>query len=305
MDTVLFAGSSHGKLAERVAKASGIELGKVALTTFPDGETSVEILEPVRDREVFVLQTLATRPNDYLMELLILVDALSRASAGRITVVLPYFAYARQDRKGDVRAPITARLVADLLEAAGADHVVAVDLHAEQIQGFFRVPLDNLHAARVLLPEVKGLGVGVVVSPDVGSIKIARRFALELGCPFATVDKVRGREQVVAEGVIGDVAGKVALLCDDMCTTGGTLVAAAEALAQAGAKRVYAALSHGLFVGTALEEIGRSPIERLFVTDTVAGIPRHPKVTVLPVAPLLGEALARLSESESLSTLLN
>src|SRR5579872_587310 len=253
---MLFAGTSHPELAQQIAADLGVQLGKVLIETFPDNEIGVQILENVRGRDVFVLQSIARHPNLYLMELLILVDALKRASARSIVAVIPYFGYARQDRKGKGRVPITAKLVADLLEKAGVTRVLTLDLHTEQIQGFFDIPVDNLYARPVLVEAVEKLGLInlVVVAPDVGSIKLARDFAEGLKVDFAIVDKRRvNAKQVEIDALIGEVTGKNVLLVDDMCTTGGTLKTAANVCKKAGAKSVIAAATHGLLVGKVFE----------------------------------------------------
>lgn len=302
----LFTGSSHPELAKLVARGLGIELGKVSLSTFPDHEIGVQILENVRGRDVFVLQTIARRPNHYLMEMLILIDALKRASARSITAVIPYFGYARQDRKDKGRVPITAKLVANLLHEAGATAALTMDLHAPQIEGFFDVPVDNLVARSVFEKAVKGLGLGdfVVVAPDLGSIKLARAFAEEVGAELAIVDKRRvDAERVETEALIGAVSGRDVVLVDDMVSTGGTLKTAASVCKAAGAKKVFAVATHGLLVE---ERMSESAIEKLFVSDTIPPTPEmveDPLVEIASVAPLFSQAIESIVSSSSLSSL--
>ncbi len=307
---MLFAGSSHPLLAEEVARGLGISLGNRMAQTFPDGEIFVEILESVRGKDLFVIQSLARRPNHYLMELLIFIDALKRASARSITAVIPYFGYARQDRKERGRVPITAKLVADMIEKAGATRVVTMDLHAEQIQGFFNIPVDNLLARCELSSVLLKLNLNpcVVVSPDAGSIKIARGYAALLGVDFAIVEKRRlSATQVEATAVIGDLEGRDVILTDDMVTTGGTLCAAAAVCKRLGCKRVIALASHGLFALDALKRIEESPIETLFVSNTVqwgeVDPPSSFKVEVVSVAGLFAKAIHGIVSAESISSL--
>jgi ribose-phosphate pyrophosphokinase len=303
---LLFAGTSHPELAAQIAKNLGVSLGKVKIERFPDNEIGVHILESVRGRDVFVLQTIARQPDLCLMELLILVDAAKRASARQIIPVIPYFGYARQDRKGAERVPITAKLVADMLEKAGATRVLTMDLHAEQIQGFFDIPVDNLHGRHALIGAVKKLNLShpVVVAPDIGSIKLARSFALSLETDVAIVDKHRVNPKEVEVGVlIGDVKNRDVLFVDDMCTTGGTLKMASEVCKRSGAKRLCAAVTHGLLVGSAFEE---SAVEKMIISNTVPLPAAAPKgrVEVVSVANLFGEAIASIVETKSIASLL-
>ncbi len=305
---MIFSGSSHPVLAGEVASYLGVELGEARLDTFPDGEIIVEVKESVRGRDVFVIQSIARRPNFYLMELLTLIDALKRASAASIVAVLPYYGYARQDRKDKGREPITAKLVAELLQTAGATRVVTMDLHAAQIEGFFDVPVDHLFGrpvlASMLVDALKGLTDAVVACPDIGSVKIARDYARALDLEIRVVDKRRlSPEQVSVTTLVGDVKGRTVLLVDDMVSTGGTLVAAAEAVVEAGASRVIAAVTHGLLVGDAVARIEASPIERLFVTDTIPAIPQSKKVQVVSVAHLFGEVINRIVSARSVASL--
>lgn len=299
---VLFSGSSHGGLAKEIADCLGVKLGKALIETFPDGEIGVSILESVRGRDAFVVQSVARHPNLYLMELLIFVDALKRASARSIAAVLPYFGYARQDRRGMAREPITARLVADLLQAAGVDRVLTMDLHTEQVQGFFDVPVDNLYAISALseafAQEVKEQVV--VVSPDVGSIKMARLYAESLNADLAVVDKRRvGAAKTEAGELIGSVSGKTALLVDDVCSTGSTLLTAADVVRRGGAKRVFVAVTHGIFAEeSALES---SEIERIFVSNTVVA-KNCDKLQVISVAPLFAKGIESITKASSISS---
>lgn len=305
----LFAGTSHPQLAEAIASASQIPLGGIHIGKFPDGETSVEILESVRGKHVFVLQTIAHQPNEYLMELLIIVDALKRASAKEITAVIPYFGYCRQDRKDKPRVPITAKLVANLLTEAGVTHVISMDLHAEQVQGFFDITVDHLTCRSLLVRAIQQQGFdGIVVGPDSGSIKIARAFAAELGVDFAIVDKHRmSPTQVEVLHLIGDVNGKDVLLADDMCSTGGTLVSAAKACHEKGAKRIIAAVTHGVLIDSAVEMIAQSPIDILYIADTIelnTQAQKLKKLRVVPVADLFGQALQYTLSNKSIVSLL-
>jgi ribose-phosphate pyrophosphokinase len=299
---MLFAGSSHPELARQVAKCLGVELGKIQIETFPDGEVGVQILENVRGRDVFVLQSPARHPNHVLMELLIMVDAFKRASARSIVAVIPYYAYARQDRKEKGRVPITARLVANLLEKAGVTRVLTMDLHTEQIQGFFDIPVDHLYARRLFVKALKELKLknAVIVSPDVGSNKMARKFAEDLKVDLAIVDKrrVNGRE-VEVNALIGDVKGKEVILVDDICSTGSTLETAAKVCKEQGAKSVFAVVTHALLMGGPKLE----GIERLFITDSVPPLKADSGVQVVSIAPLLAEAIECVISAKSISSL--
>jgi ribose-phosphate pyrophosphokinase len=302
---MLFAGSSHKDLAKKVAERLRIQLGQISIETFPDGEIGVQILENVRGKDVFVLQSPARHPNRYLMELLIIADALKRASVRSVVAVIPYYAYARQDRKDKGRVPITAKLVADLLEKAGVSRVLTMDLHTEQIQGFFNVPVDNLYARPLFVRTLKGLGLKdlVVVSPDVGSNKMARQFAEDLKVDLAIVDKRRINSQVVqANALIGEVKGKNVLLVDDICSTGGTLKIAAQVCRAEGAKSVHAVISHALLMGDFLENSG---IDKMYVSDSVPLPPfmGETKVQAVSVADLFGQAIERIVSAESISSL--
>ncbi|MCB1109958.1 MAG: ribose-phosphate pyrophosphokinase [Chlamydiia bacterium] len=299
---MLFSGTSHPSLSGEIAKSLGIGLGKAQIECFPDGEIGVQILENVRGRDVFVVQSIARNPNFYLMELLILIDALKRASARSIVAVIPYFGYARQDRKDKGRVPITAKLVANLLETAGVSRLITMDLHSEQIQGFFDIPVDNLYARTVFAEKIGKLGLKnlVVCAPDVGSAKLARVMATELEAPFAIVDKQRvNAKEVETFALIGDVQGKDVILVDDICSTGGTLQGASQAAKKAGASRVFAAVTHPLFHQVI------EGFDRFFVANTVP-LPQeidHSQVEILSVAEVFGKAIQRIVNNESVSSL--
>jgi ribose-phosphate pyrophosphokinase len=302
---LLFAGSSHRELGEQIARCLGVSLGKIQIETFPDEEIGVQILENVRGRDVFVLQTIARRPNFYLMELLIIVDALKRASAKSITAVIPYFGYARQDRKDKGRVPITAKLVANLLEKAGVSRVLTMDLHAEQIQGFFDIPVDNLYARPVLIEHMRKLGLKdyIVVTPDIGSIKLAKAFAKDLESGLAIVDKRRVSADIVeVNALIGEVKDKEVLLVDDICSTGGTLKTASWMCKQAGARRIYAAVTHGLLLGKAFEE---SAIEKMLLANTIplADDLNSERLQVVSIAGLFAKAIDSIVGAKSISSL--
>lgn len=308
----IFAGNSHPALAMQIASALGLPLGKATVSHFSDGEISVSISETVRGSDVFLIQSTCEPVNDNLMELLIMIDACRRASAGRITAVIPYFGYARQDRKSKARDPISAKLVANLLTTAGADRILTMDLHATQIQGFFDIPVDNMLGSSVLIPHIAGqFGVArddiVVVSPDLGSVGRARKFTTKLDLPLAIIDKRRPKANVSeVMNIIGDVKGKRVMLIDDLIDTAGTLVHAAEALMEkGGATEIYACATHGVLSGPAIERIQNSPIKELTILDTIA-LPQNKmidKIKVLNVAPVFTEAIARIYEEASVSTL--
>ena len=302
---MLFSGTSHPVLAGEIAEFLDVKLGNVLIDTFPDGEIGVQILENVRGRDVFVVQSIAKKPNFYLMELLILIDALKRASVRQIIAVIPYYGYARQDRKDKGRVPITAKLVADLLEKAGASRVLTIDLHAEQIQGFFNIPVDNLHARPVLLEAIKPFITGspVIVAPDIGRIKLARAFAHHLHADFAVIDKCRlSATEVVGDAIMGTVQGRDVILVDDMSTTGGTLKNGSHACKAAGAKKIIAVITHGSFCKNPIEG---SAISELFMTNT---IPLSEEIDlshvhVVQVRELIGKAIQIIVNNESMSSL--
>jgi ribose-phosphate pyrophosphokinase len=310
-DFVLFSGNSNQALAREVCEYLGQPLGKCSVTHFSDGETQVEIGENVRGRDVFLMQSTSTPVNDHLMELLILIDAARRASASQITAVIPYFGYARQDRKVAPRTPITARLVADLITSAGADRFLSMDLHAGQIQGFFDMPSDHLYASPVILEHMRKTFPNpeevVIVSPDAGGVERARAFAKRLGTTLAIVDKRRSKPNVAeVMSLIGDVRGKTGVLLDDMVDTAGTLTQGATALADAGAKRVMAYAVHPVLSGPALQRLEDSPIEKLVVTNTIPLSPaarESKKIAQLSVGKIFGEAIRRIHEADSLSSL--
>jgi ribose-phosphate pyrophosphokinase len=307
-DLKLFAGNANPPLAREIAQFLHLEIGDAEVSRFSDGEIFVQVNENVRGTDVFVVQPTCPPVNDNLMELLVIIDALKRASARRITAVLPYYGYARQDRKIQPRVPITAKLVADLLEAAGVDRVLALDLHAGQIQGFFNIPVDHLFAAPVIIDYLgkKDLQDAVIVSPDAGGVERARAIAKRLSAGLAIIDKRReGPNHALAMHLIGDVRQRDAVIIDDMIDTAGTLVQAVGALERGGARRILACGVHPVLSGPALDRITRSPIEEIVVTNSIP-VPdskRVPGLTVLSVAPLLGEAIRRIHDEESVSTL--
>lgn len=311
MHSKIFAGSSNPALAKAIASHLKIKLSSAVIRRFSDGEIFIEIKENVRGRRIYLIQSTSTPAHDHLMELLIFVDALKRASAESITAVIPYYGYARQDRKVVPRTPISAKLVADLLTAAGCSRVVSMDLHAGQIQGFFNVPSDNLFARPVLLEYLQSfLPRGkkiVIVSPDSGGVARARSLAERLGATVAIIDKRReGPNRARAMSLIGEVKGMVAVIVDDMIDTAGTLVEAAEVVKKGKPTRIFAAATHGILSGNAVEKINKSPIEKVIITDTIL----QPKVVrsnqrfeVLSVSHLLAEAIRRIDQAESVSLL--
>lgn len=312
-DMKLFAGNATPELAQKVAERLFIQLGKAKVGRFSDGEISVEIEENVRGGDIFILQSTCAPTNDNLMELIVMVDAMRRASAGRITAVIPYFGYARQDRRvRSSRVPITAKVVADFLSSVGVDRVLTVDLHAEQIQGFFDVPVDNVFGTPVLLADMqeKNLENPVIVSPDIGGVVRARANAKLLDdADLAIIDKRRPKANVAqVMHIIGDVKDRDCILVDDMIDTGGTLCAAAVALKKNGAKRVFAYATHPVFSGNAVENIRNSCIDEIVVTDSIPLNPEIaalPNVRVLSLSPMLAEAIRRVSNEESISAMFN
>lgn len=303
----LLTGTSNQKLAKEVSDYLNIPLSDAIVSRFSDGEVRVQINESMRGEDVFVIQSLCPPINENIMELLLILDAIKRASAGRITAVIPYYAYARQDRKDKPRVPISARLLADLITVAGAQRVVVVDLHSPQIQGFFNIPVDNLHALGVLYDYLKDKvdGETVVVSPDAGGVEMARLLANKIGCPIAISYK-RRPEPNVAEvlDLIGDVKGKRAIIVDDIIDTAGTVCAAGELLLSRGASRVDVVATHGLLSGPAVERLRKSPIEEVVITNTIPAEHKNlEKLKVVSVAPLIGEAIRRIHEGESVSML--
>lgn len=307
----VFTGNSHCKLAEDISDILGIAVGKSKVSTFSDGEISVDINETVRGMDVFIVQSTCLPVNNNLMELLIMIDAFKRASAGRITAVIPYYGYARQDRKVKSRDPITAKLVADLLTAAGANRILTMDLHASQIQGYFNIPVDHLLGGPILAEYFISKGLEdqddvVVVSPDLGSVSRARRFADHLHAPIAIIDKRRPKANVSEiMNIIGDVEGKRCILIDDMIDTAGTITNAANALKDLGAKNVYACCTHGVLSGPAMDRINKSAIEELVMLNTIPLIENreYSKIRSLSVAPLFAEAIKRICDDQPISKL--
>jgi ribose-phosphate pyrophosphokinase len=303
----IFSGNANRVLAQKIADSLGVSLGVARITRFEEGEIWVKIEEHVRGADVFVVQPTCPPPNENLMELLIMIDALRRASAARITAVMPFYGYARQDRKDQPRVPITAKLVANLLVASGVNRVLTLDLHAQQIQGFFDIPLDHLYASPVIVKYLKEkkLDNPVVVSPDTGGLKMAHAYAQMLDAGLAIVAKQRkGPKEVEAFSLVGDVEGKTAILVDDLTTTAGTLCAAAKYVKQNGAKAVYAAVTHAVLAPIGIERLKQSGICEIVVTDSVpipegTGLP----LKVLSVAELLGDAIRRIHEDKSISSL--
>jgi len=306
---LLFSGSSNIPLAKEIATRGGIKLGNISIKQFPDGEIDIELLESVRGCEVFVLQTIALRPNYFLMELLMIIETLRRASAKSITAVMPYFGYCRQDRRGHKRVPITAKLVSDMLEVAGTTHLLTMDLHAPQVQGFFNIGVDELQAMPTFIRTLQEQNFNdyVVVTPDIGSVKFANVFARAAGTEYMIIDKARtSATEVSVHKLYGSVEGKNILLLDDICSTAATLVAAAIACMDAGAKKINAVITHGLFVDGALEKINDSPIEKLFVTNTIA--PREEvlkcsKIEPISIAQSFAEGISCIVTGESLTSL--
>jgi len=309
-NTVLFTGNANPVLAQEIATHLGVDLGKAMVSRFSDGETTVEIRQNVRARDVFVVQPTCSPTNENLMELLIMVDALKRASARRITAVIPYFGYARQDRRPrSTRVPISAKVVANLLETVGVERVLTMDLHADQIQGFFDIPVDNIYASPVLLSDLKSKSYPnlVVISPDVGGVVRARALAKQLGCDLAIIDKRRPAANVSeVMHVIGEIEGRNCVIMDDMIDTAGTLVKAAEVLKERGAQSVYAYCTHPVFSGPAVERMAKSQIDEVVVTNTIPlgdAARACPKIRQLSVAFLFAETIRRISDGESVTSL--
>jgi ribose-phosphate pyrophosphokinase len=305
----ILAGNSNRPLAEAVAEELKLPLSNAEVGKFSDGEISVTLPQTVRGKDVFIIQSTGIPVNDNLMELLIMIDACKRASAGRVTAVMPYFGYARQDRKARPRDPITAKLVADILTSAGADRVLTMDLHAAQIQGFFDIPVDHLYGAPLLARYYKKKmdENWVVVSPDVGSVARARNFASRVNASLAIVDKRRPKANAIeVMNVIGDVEGKTCLMVDDMIDTAGTICQGAEALVKNGAKEVYACCTHGVLSGPAMERLTKSPIKEIAVLDTINlpdDVKNNPKIKVLSVAKHIAKAIASVYSDSSLSAI--
>mgnify|MGYP004455410091 FL=1 len=306
----LFACNSHPELAKEIADLMGVELGKATVSKFSDGEISVSIWESVRDKDVFIIQSTGNPVNDNLMELLIMVDAMKRASAGSINAVIPYYGYARQDRKAKARDPITAKLVADLLVAAGVDRVITMDLHANQIQGYFDIPVDHMIGLPTLTEYFlkKEMEDVVIVSPDHGSVPRARNMAERMNCPIAIVDKRRpepNKSEIM--NIIGDIKGKNCIILDDMIDTAGTITNAANAIKDMGAKEVYACATHGVLSGPAIERLEKSAIKELVILNTLP-IPeekRIDKMKILSAAPIFAETISRVYTHGSVSAMFN
>ena len=306
----LFAGRSNPILAQRISDYLGVALGRVKIAPFPDGELLIKLEEDVRGRDVFIIQPTCEPVNESLIELLIFIDCARRASAERITAIMPYFGYARQDRKDEGRVPITAKLTANLIATAGADRVLTMDLHAAQVQGFFDIPVDNMLAEPVLSRYYadRDLEDLILVSPDVGNTKVTRVYARRLGGEIAVIDKRRvSGTEVSADNIIGDVNGRTVLMMDDMLATAGTICSAAKLCRERGAKAIYVGATHAVLCGPAVERLRDAPIDEIIVTDTVR-VPQEKidgigKIKVLSVAPLLGEAIHRIHNDESVSCL--
>ena len=300
----VYSGSAHPELSQKIADYIGTSLGKVHITHFPDSEIFVQFEENVRRADAFLIQPTCNAPNDNLMELLIMIDALKRASAGRITAVIPYFGYARQDRKAKARDPISAKLCADLITAAGADRVLSMDLHCPQIQGFFDIPVDHLYASTIFLPYVQSMNLKnlVIASPDVGGSKRASSYAKYLDCPLVLCNKTRERANVVATmQIIGDVEGKDVIIVDDMVDTAGTITKAADIMKEAGARSVRAIASHCVMSGPASERVEKSHLEEMLFTDSIPYNNACAKVKQLTVADMFAEAIRRVMNNQSIS----
>ena len=309
-NTVLFTGNANPVLAQEIASHLGLELGQAAVGRFSDGETTVEIQQNVRARDVFVVQPTCAPTNEHVMELCIMVDALKRASARRITAVIPYFGYARMDRRPrSMRVPISAKVVANMLETVGVERLLTMDLHADQIQGFFDIPVDNIYASPVLLADLKGKAYTdlVVISPDVGGVVRARAMAKQLGCDLAIIDKRRPAAGIAeVMHVIGEIEGRNCVIMDDMIDTAGTLVKAAEVLKERGAKSVFAYCTHPVFSGPAVDRIAGSALDEVVITNTIplsAAARACPKIRQLSAAFLFAESIRRISDGESVTSL--
>ena len=309
-DIKLFAGRSNPKLAQEIADYLGTTIGPMLVKNFADGEIYVQVKESVRGDDVFIIQPLCNPVNENLMELLIIIDAFKRASAKTITAVIPYYGYARQDRKTSGREAITAKLVADLLTTAGADRVLAMDLHTGQIQGFFNILVDHIYATPILVNYMKGLNLNpdevVAVSPDTGGVQRTRHFAKDLGVSLAIIDKRRDKHnEAIAAHVIGDIKGKICLMYDDMIDTAGTICEASKLLMQEGAKEVYVCAVHPVFSGPAVERLSNAPIKQCIVTNSIPlDMEKMPSnIVQLSIAPLLGQAISRIHDDESVSSL--
>ena len=304
----VFSGSSNVTLGAAVCKYLEIPLGGAKIERFPDGEKFIKLEDDVRGRDCFVVQSTCEPVDEHLIELLIYLDCLRRASAKRVTAVIPYFGYARQDRKDEGRVPITAKLVANLIATAGANRVLAIDLHAQQLQGFFDIPVDHLTGELVLGKYFRDMKISnlTVVSPDVGNMKIAARYASHLGGELAIVHKKRiSGSEVKAQEIIGEVQGRNILMCDDIIATAGTVCSAARLVKQRGAEKIYVGATHGIFAGGAMERLGKAPIDKVVVTDTIPLDDKPTVIKVLTISAMLGEAIKRIHRDESVSSLFN
>jgi ribose-phosphate pyrophosphokinase len=303
----VFSGTAHQRLAQDICSFMGVPLGAASLPRFPDGEINLKVECDVRGADVFVVQPTSPNVHEHLFELLSFADCLRRASADRITAVIPYFGYARKDRKDEGRVPINAKLVANMLTVAGYDRVVAVDLHAAQIQGFFDIPVDHLYARPVMIERVRQLGASniKIVSPDIGGTKLARAYAKDLGCDLAIIDKRRiSGEQTVIEHIIGEVEGHDVVLVDDMVSTGGSIVDAARIVKEKGANKVFLVATHGVLAGNAVERLNNADVEKILFADTVPLLDKGLKrLEVVSMAQLLARAIDRIHRSESVSML--
>ena len=307
--TIVFSGSSNPALAESICSYLNLELGKAEISCFPDGEKLIRLESDVRGRDVYVIQSTCAPVDENLVELLIFLDCVRRASAARITAVIPYFGYARQDRKDAGRVPITAKLMANIITSAGADRVLSLDLHAKQLQGFFDIPVDHLTAEPVLVKYLKQKRIPdlTVVSPDVGNMKTASRYATELNAELAIIHKRRlSGQEVLCEEIIGSVEGRNVVMVDDMISTAGTITGAAKMAKERGAKKIVVGATHGVFAGPAIERMANAPIDEVFVTDTIPmkeAVSGLKNLKVLSVASLIGEAMRRIHSNESISTM--
>ena len=307
--TIVFSGSSNPALAESICNYLNLELGKAEITCFPDGEKHIKLESDVRGRDVYVIQPTCPPVDENLMELLIFLDCVRRASAARITAVIPYFGYARQDRKAAGRVPVTAKLTANIITSAGADRVLAMDLHAKQLQGFFDIPVDHLTAEPVLVKYLKGKRIAdlTVVAPDVGNMKTASSYVSALGTDLAIIHKRRlTGQEILCEEIIGSVEGRNVVMVDDMISTAGTIAGAAKIAKDRGAKKIVVGATHGVFSGPAIERLTAAPIDEVFVTDTIPvrdEVANMKNLKVLSVAPLIGEAMRRIHSNESISTM--
>jgi ribose-phosphate pyrophosphokinase len=307
--TIVFSGSSNPALAESICSYLNLELGKAEISCFPDGEKLIRLESDVRGRDVYVIQSTCAPVDENLVELLIFLDCVRRASAARITAVIPYFGYARQDRKDAGRVPITAKLMANIITSAGADRVLSLDLHAKQLQGFFDIPVDHLTAEPVLVKYLKQKRIPdlTVVSPDVGNMKTASRYATELNAELAIIHKRRlSGQEVLCEEIIGSVEGRNVVMVDDMISTAGTIAGAAKMAKERGAKKIVVGATHGVFAGPAVERLANAPIDEVFVTDTIPmkeAVGGLKNLRVLSVASLIGEAMRRIHSNESISTM--